>query len=414
MVPSFDVVSPPPDRQADIARYRRRYETELFENVLPFWTTHSPDPDHGGYLNCLDRTGAPYDTTKYSWLQGRQAWLFSVLYREVEARDDWLDLARSGVTFLRENALRPNGQVFFSLTREGAPVYQQRKIFSECFYVMALAAYARAADRPALLDEAETELERIWSWAYDWSKVGRPAHEGQPDAQSLAVPMILLNLIEVVAGDDATRYAAEVDDCIRRVRRHVDRDAELVLENVRPDGTRLPGSDGRLLNPGHAIEAGWFLQHWARRLDRPDLSTLATNMVRWSFDVGWDDEHGGLFYFLDAGGYAPTQLEWFMKLWWPHTEALYAHLLDYALTGREADWAAFETVHDYTFAHFPDPEHGEWFGYLDREGRPTHEQKGAPYKGCFHVPRGLLLCWRLLRTLEAAGPDPAEGGASAG
>jgi N-acylglucosamine 2-epimerase len=137
-------------------------------------------------------------------------------------------------------------------------------------------------------------------------------------------------------------------------------------------------------------------------------------MVRWSFETGWDDDNGGLFYFLDAEGYAPTQLEWFMKLWWPHTEALYAHLLDYALTGREADWAAFETVHDYTFAHFPDPEHGEWFGYLDREGRPTHEQKGAPYKGCFHVPRGLLLCWRLLRTLEAAGPDPSEDGASAG
>ena len=347
MIPSFDLVSPSGNRQSAIRRYRRRYETELFENVLPFWTTHSPDPDHGGYLNCLDRTGAPYDTTKYSWLQGRQAWLFSVLYREVETRDDWLALARSGITFLRDNALRPNGQVFFSLTREGAPVYQQRKIFSECFYVMALAAYARAADRPALLDEAETELERIWDWAYDWSKVGRPVHEGQPEAQQLAVPMILLNLIEVVAGDDADRYAAEVDDCIRRVRRHVDRDAELVLETVRPDGSRLAGSDGRLLTPGHAIEAGWFLQHWARRLDRPDLSALATNMVRWSFETGWDDEHGG------------------------------------------------------------------GFGYLDREGRPTHEQKGAPYKGCFHVPRGLLLCWQLLRTLETTDPGPAEGGASA-
>jgi len=89
-----------------------------------------------------------------------------------------------------------------------------------------------------------------------------------------------------------------------------------------------------------------------------------------------------------------------MKLWWPHTEALYAHLLNYALTGNEEDWNRFEQVHDYTFDHFPDPAHGGWFGYLDREGGRTHECKGAPYKGCFHVPRGLFLCWRLLRGLE--------------
>ena len=109
---------------------------------------------------------------------------------------------------------------------------------------------------------------------------------------------------------------------------------------------------------------------------------------------------GGLSYFLDAEGYPPTKLEWFMKLWWPHTEALYAHLLNYALTGREEDWAAFEQVHDYAFEHFSDPEHGGWFGYLDRQGHVTHKCKGAPYKGCFHVPRGLFLCWRLLQRLQ--------------
>ena len=400
MLPSFDVASPSESRHSTIKRYRRRYETELFERVIPFWETHSPDPEHGGYFNCLDRDGTIYDPTKYSWLQGRQAWIFSTLYRHVEQRDAWLRMAQSGIEFLREHALRPNGQVFFSLTRDGKPIYQQRKIFSECFYVMGLAGYARAADRPDLLDEAKSTLERIWAWAYDWSEVGRPVHEGQPESQQLAVPMILLNLIDVVAGDEADAYTVEVDDCIERIRRYVDPDAQLVRENVRPDGTPVEGSDGRLLNPGHAIEAGWFVQHWAQRLGRPGLQKLAADLVRWSFETGWDDEHGGLFYFLDAEGYPPTKLEWFMKLWWPHTEALYAHLLNYALTGREEDWAAFEQVHDYAFEHFSDPEHGGWFGYLDRQGHVTHKCKGAPYKGCFHVPRGLFLCWRLLKTLE--------------
>jgi N-acylglucosamine 2-epimerase len=124
-------------------------------------------------------------------------------------------------------------------------------------------------------------------------------------------------------------------------------------------------------------------------------------MIRWSHERGWDDEHGGLFYFLDAEGYSPTQLEWFMKLWWVHCEALYGHLLNYALTGDESDWAAFEAVDAYIFDHFADPEHGEWFGYLDRQGTVTHRFKGAPYKGCFHVPRALWLCIRLLEDMEA-------------
>ena len=65
----------------------------------------------------------------------------------------------------------------------------------------------------------------------------------------------------------------------------------------------------------------------------------------------------------------------------------------------EIDLAA-EQVRDYAFEHFSDPEYGAWFGYLDRQGHITHECKGAPYKGRFHVPQGLFLCWRLLKTLE--------------
>jgi N-acylglucosamine 2-epimerase len=398
-IPIKPTVTPSPERRRRIADIRRRYESELLERVIPFWEQHSVDRTHGGYYNCLDRDGTVYDTTKHAWLQGRQAWMFSTLYRTVDARDEWLEIARLGVTFLREHALRPNGQVFFSLTEDGRPIYQQRKIFSECFYVMALAGLGHAAGRDDLLHEARDALATVWDWAYDGSQVGRPVHEGQPEAQSLAVPMILLNLIEVVTDGDASNYRAEIDDCLARIQRHVHPDVEHVFETVHPDGSRLDGPDGRLLNPGHAIETGWFVQHWAQRLDRPDLQTLATKIVRWSYDTGWDDEHGGLFYFLDAEGYAPTQLEWFMKLWWPHCEALYAHLLNYALTGTEADWTAFRHVDAFAFDHFSDPEHGEWFGYLDREGRVTHRFKGAPYKGCYHVPRALLLCIRLLDAL---------------
>ena len=380
---------------------RTEFEQELFGNVIPFWERHSWDREHGGFWNCLDRTGAVFDVTKYGWLQGRETWLFSKLYRSVERNPGWLEMARSGAEFLRFKALTPDDRIPFRMTATGAPIVIQRKIFSECFYVMALAEYARASGDEGYLREAERMFRLVWSWAFDWTRVGRPSHRGETPLQSLAVPMILMNLIEELTDGQGTPYERELEQCQLAFLRHVKPAERRVYEFVRPDGSLCPElPEGRQLNPGHAIEAGWFLQHWARRRGDAELSALAVDIVRWSHVAGWDDDYGGLFYFLDAGGHSPVQLEWNMKLWWPHCEALYAHLLNYSLTGSDADWALFQSTKDYTFGHFPDRTHGEWYGYLDREGRVSQSFKGGPYKCAFHVPRALLLCRNLLETME--------------
>ncbi|MEI7766011.1 MAG: AGE family epimerase/isomerase [Phycisphaerae bacterium] len=389
-------VSLPHPTGANLAALRTRYEQELFERVLPFWLTHSLDRQHGGYYNCLDRTGAIYDRTKHVWLQGRQVWMLSKLYRTVEQRPEWLAAATLGGEFLRQHARSPDGRVYFALNETGQPVTMQRKMYAACFYVLAMAEYARAADKPAYLTEAQTMLAKVWHWAFYPEELGRVALPGEVPMQNLAVPMILLNLFEEVSDGNYLAYSAEIDECIQRLLRHVHRATKTVYENVGTDGPNLTGSTGRLLNPGHAIEGGWFLQHWAQRLQRTDLSATAIDMVRWSYQRGWDAQHGGILYFLDAQGHCPTQLEWNMKLWWPHCEAMYAHLLNYSLTRNLADWQSFLQVESYAFSHFSDPAYGEWYGYLDRAGNVTHTFKGGPYKGCFHVPRALWLCWRLL------------------
>lgn len=382
-------------------RYRDRFEHELFERVLPFWENHSPDTVHGGYFNNLDRDGSVYDSTKHIWLLARQVWMFSKLYVHVRQNDAWLALAADGMKFLRKHAVHSGGKVYFALAADGSPIYQQRKIFTECFYALALAEFGRASDQRHLVREAHSMVELIWSWAYDWSKVGRPALPGSPPMQMLAVPMMLLNLIDEVMPEQDCR--ADITDCYRRIKLHVHGDK--VYEHVAADGSLLQGPGGRLLNPGHAIEAGWFLQHLGLRLSDGGMQSLARRMVRSSHALGWDSAHGGLYYFLDAEGFSPVQLEWSMKLWWPHCEALYAHLLNYALTGDKQDLADFESVYRYTWDHFVDKEYSEWYGYLDREGRVTHRFKGGPYKGCFHVPRALWLCWRLLGDWPAASPE---------
>ena len=63
-----------------------QYRSELFDNVLPFWLNKSRDKECGGYFTCLDREGNVFDTDKFVWLQGREVWMFSMLYNNVEHR----------------------------------------------------------------------------------------------------------------------------------------------------------------------------------------------------------------------------------------------------------------------------------------------------------------------------------------
>ena len=133
---------------------------------------------------------------------------------------------------------------------------------------------------------------------------------------------------------------------------HLQRNGKVILENVTEDGKELQGSLGRLMNPGHAIEAGWFLlQHATKRQDY-DLARMAIDkFMLQPFQSGWDTKYGGIFYFLDANGLSPTQLEWNMKLWWPHTEALVAFLMAYKETKDKALLEMFDKVFQYTFSH---------------------------------------------------------------
>ncbi|XP_037540488.1 N-acylglucosamine 2-epimerase [Nematolebias whitei] len=188
--------------------------------------------------------------------------------------------------------------------------------------------------------------------------------------------------------------------CVREVEHHIQREGAAILENVSADGAELPGCSGRLQNPGHALEAGWFLLQLAAETGNTDIQkTAVEKFVELPYDSGWDEEHGGLFYFLDVDGRCPTQLEWSMKLWWPHCEALVAVLLAYSQTQKPELLRRFFQVYDYTFSHFPDPTSGEWFGYLTREGKVALDFKGGPFKGFFHVPRCLFMCERLLDDL---------------
>ncbi len=381
--------------------WREKLTDELLNNVTPFWLRHSLDSECGGYFNCLDRDGSVYDTTKHMWLQSRMVWMYSRLYNQFGKNSAWLDAARMGLEFITRHGITPEGRAYFSLTRQGKPVFIQRKLFSECFYSMALDEYSRATGDERLAAEALLMFDKVIELADNPSLLGRPELEGQPEVDSMAVPMMLLCCADqLCAGRENFSHSGRMSGWVEQVMSHIDPQRKIVLENVAPGGGVLPGSEGRLLNPGHAIEAGWFVLEYARTHGEQQYVQRALEMIEWSFERGWDKEHGGIYYFLDAENRPPVQLEWQMKLWWPHCEALYGMLLAWKISGRDKFLQYFEQTWDYIETNLIDTGHGEWFGYLDRQGHRTHELKGGPYKCFFHVPRTLMLCVKLLEEIE--------------
>lgn len=379
------------------------YRDGLLEDTLPFWIRHAVDRQCGGFLFCLDRDGSVLDTDKPMWLHGRFVWLLATLYATVEPQPEWLELARGGLDFIRRHGFDADGRMFFRVTREGRPVRKRRYLFTEAFTTIALAAYARAAGDERAAAEAGDLFRLILRYHTTPGLLEPKTVPGTRPAKALAMPMILIATAQVLRETTADPLCDEwIGRCVDEIERDfMHPELEAVLETVGPEGEFLGGFDGRLVLPGHAIEAAWFILHESRhRGGDPRLVQLGLTILDWSWRLGWDTQHGGLLYFRDAKGRPPTEYWHDMKFWWPHCEAIIATLLAWHLTGDEkyADW--HRHVHDWTYAHFPDPEHGEWHGYLHRDGRLSTPIKGNFWKGPFHVPRMQLYCWKLLEEMR--------------
>lgn len=390
-----------------IEELKKRYHRNLFDSVIPFWERYSLDREHGGQMHCLTREGKIVDTRKYVWMQGRAAWMFSKLYNDVEQRPEWLDAARSCLDFLLAHARDAQGRFYFSLTREGKPVFRQRKPYSGFFVFLALVEYSKTgAPANGYVEQAIRLYERVRLWMDDGQLLGRPSLSGQTAVRQLADVMVTASMaMELHAVDPDVSHRVTLRRCLEQAREHWLPSKRTLLENLPLYGVDYRESpDTRLLCPGSALEVAWFLWHVLEELDEHDASYEAflLEVIEGSLELGWDNEHGGLYYFMDAEGLPCLQLESNMKLWWPHTEAIYALVLAYTKTGDEKWLEWLRQVDDYTFRTFVDWEFGEWFGYCDRSGRPALELKGGPYKGFFHVPRCLLFSLQRLGALQSS------------
>lgn len=386
----------------DFTRYTSLYKNTLLEDVIPFWEKYSLDHEYGGYFTCLDREGKVFQSDKFIWLQARQVWTFSMLYNRVEKRPSWLEIARLGAEFLKKYGRDEDGNWYFSLLREGKPLVQPYNIFSDCFACMAFAQYGLATQEEESLEIARKTFANILRRRDNPKGKYSKTYPGTRPLINVDLYIILANLMLEVEGVLSPEHIEQtVEESLHTVL-HVfwNPERKLMFDNVFPDGSFCDSFEGRQINVGTALEGMGFLMELAQQRGQKDILEKCVDITLYSLDFGWDQQYGGIFYFLDSEGHPSQFLDWDQKLWWVHLEALVTLSKAYLYTQNPTCLEWYQKVHDYTWTHFPDTQYGEWFGYLNREGEILLPLKGSKWKGCYHVPRAMIQCWRIFEGME--------------
>ncbi len=390
-----------------IKSWAESYKKDLTENIMPFWMKYGLDRENGGVYTCVDRDGSLMDTTKSVWFQGRFAFICSFAYNNVEKNQEWLDAAKSTLEFIEKHCFDEQGHMYFSMTAEGKPLRKRRYVFSETFAAIAMSEYALATGDQHWAKRAIQVFEDTQRFLATPGFL--PAKfEADVKLQGHSIVMILINVgscIRKVVDDP--KLTKQIDESIEKLKKYfIHPEFKCLLETVGENGEFIDTNMTRTINPGHCIETSWFIMEEAklRGWDKPMLD-MALQVFDWSWDWGWDKQYGGIINFRDCKNLPPQDYSQDMKFWWPQCETIIASLYAYLGTGDEKYLYRHERISEWTYAHFPDAEYGEWYGYLHRDGTVAQPAKGNLYKGPFHIPRmmikGYMLCQEILKKLEA-------------
>lgn len=378
------------------------YKEDMLTDIMPFWMEHGLDKVHGGVYTCIDRKGELMDSTKSVWFQGRFAFTCCFAYNHIERKQEWLDAAKCTLGFIEKHCFDNDRRMYFEVMADGTPLRKRRYVFSESFAAIAMAEYALATGNQTYAQKA-LDIFKDMRRFLNTPGILEPKYLPTVEMQGHSITMIMINVAsrikKVISDPELDR---QIDESLHALKTYfIHPEFKALLETVGPNGEFIDTINGRTINPGHCIETSWFLFDVAHdRGNDKELINLGLQIFDWSWEWGWDKEYGGIINFRDCRNLPAQDYSQDMKFWWPQTESIIATLYAYKLTKDEKYLQMHRQISEWTYAHFPDHEYGEWYGYLHRDGSVAQPAKGNLFKGPFHIPRMMTkahtLCQEIL------------------
>ena len=394
--------------EEELVNLLKKVKEELLFETVPFWEKRVVDKEYPGYLNCFDRQGNLSDTRKPGWFVGRTMYTFAALYNTIEKREEWLNIARTGRRFMDGSFYAGEGRFQQMMSREGKVLNGPVSIFTDHFVVKGLYEYVKACpNEEGLKDKelAEKLSDKLFQNVEDPQVL---ASEGiRPGYQKHAVNFMTL-LVALESRDlFGDKYGEILKNCVEKSLYEFASDAyEAPFEYIGIDGKPKPEGEGRLIDPGHTMEAMWFSMKAGKKCGNTEYGKRAMKILDWVIERCYDEEYGGFYQHVDLDGmleerfltnsYAGIPATWNDKIWWVQAEGLYALAMSALYHENEKHFTYFMKMYDYIQNYFRDKEYGEWYSILKRDGSIVSDHKGFELKGPYHVPRCLMQLVTLL------------------
>jgi mannobiose 2-epimerase len=421
----IDAGVPPDARLLDAAR--RRVERMLAEDVLPFWTRHTWDEPHGGFITHLDRAGRPLGPTHKGLVgQARLVWTLAAAHRHGLVDRGYLDLAERGVRFLTERMWdERHGGFVLRVRRDGHVLDARKDVTAHAYVLHALGECAAATGDPSVLRWAERIFDLLErrasdgvlgyaSWfERDWSPPADRSLTGKRVGTHMHLMAAFGTLLECSARPPVRAALARVVDLL--LGHAIDPRRGSVVEGFdHAWRARTSGGGPRIASYGHGAELAWLVLDALDRLARPRRThePRLLGLVDHALDHGFDWRRGGVALYGPPAGrvtraiyLSPRRLR---KVWWPQAELLVALAEAYGRSRAPRYWRALERQLDWIEHRQADPLGGDWFESVSWRGRPLTLVKGHDSKEPYHHGRALMRTARVLGALAAAEADASR------
>ena len=365
------------------------YRKELLKDILPFWLKNAIDYENGGIFTQLDKRGTVFGSEKSVWFQGRALWTFSKAYNIINRNPEFLKAAKCIYEFLPK-CTDTDGRMFFTVTKEGKPLQKRRYYFSETFAAIGCAEYYKATGEKQALDCAQKYFSVAYECFTGLRKNEPKVNPENCNLKALSPVMIMLSTAQTMRSldcDKKSEYDRIAKECLDEILHGGFLTDLALLENVSTERAFVNSPTGRIVNPGHSMEAAWFLMLEGLLTNNEEALLAGKKIIDLTLSLGLDKKHGGLIAFTDVLGMPPVQLEWDMKLWWPQCETIIA-LKTAALIFKDKKYEKLcKKFENYCEKYFIDKADGEWYGYLHNDNTVSNTLKGNIFKGPFHIPR---------------------------
>lgn len=370
------------------------YGKYLVDEILPHWLEIKKDTEYGGVFTSFDENSNVKSTDKEVWFLGREMWSYSMAYRQVEARPEYIDMCEHLYAFLKK--ITPvDGRLPYLVTRDGThKVKRDICYYSEMFCAMGCAQYYRICKKEEVWESANLYFDTLYE-LYKKNKYTTQEVGVEEECKTLGLQMAMLATVQFLrnVGRDSEKFdeAAKVimDEMMNSG--FVDDENKCVNEYIPLNKDKLETWLATMCYPGHVYEAAWFVLCEGEVKNDDKIRAFGKKLLDYAMPEGFEE----LTELIPTDRNLSKPLKEDLidsYLAWPSEEATVAFRLAYHMFGDEKYLELSKRIEKAAFEYFADHEAHRWYVSINKSDGKVAERKtkAGHIVGPFHLERMLL------------------------